>query len=53
MIKSGLTSACTRLATALFFNYTLLAKTHFIGAHLAQPQAAEFERWAAYYYSRS
>jgi hypothetical protein len=41
-----LTSACTRLATALFFRVGLLAKTHFIGAHLAHPQAGNARGWA-------
>jgi hypothetical protein len=47
-----LTSACTRLATAAFFKVGLLAKTHFIGAHLAHPQAGNARRWADVIFTR-
>jgi hypothetical protein len=42
--KGQLTSACTRLATALFFEVDLLAKTLFIVAYLAHPQAGNARR---------
>jgi hypothetical protein len=45
--KGKLTSACTRLATARFFNYTLLAKSLLIEANLAHPQAGNARGWAA------
>jgi hypothetical protein len=45
--KKRPTSTCTRLATALFFKVGLLAKTLFIVAYIAHPQAGNVQRWAA------
>jgi hypothetical protein len=39
--KSGLTSGCSRIATARFFNLVLPAKLAYNEANFAQPQSAE------------